>query len=112
MFKSERKFRIWDYKVSHSQLLIRSPQSADVATNIDLVFWGVERIDLPTSFQGVVMLREVDGLIHIQSGGQSYRVAAGGFKVLENTLDIFESSLEGFAATEEQRNIGDVLAHS
>lgn len=112
MFSSERRFRLWDYKVSHKQLLIRSPRGADVETNVDLVFWGVERMDLATSFDGLVLSTTDEGHFQIQTDGKFFQVVASGFKVLENSLDIFDSSLEGFAATSENRDLGTLLAHS
>lgn len=126
MFKSNRRFRLWDSRVSHDQLLIRSPATPEIATNIDIVFWGVEFISFPTLFRGPEIERGSDerdaGLISVQptngelfvivSDEKRFAIVAAGFKVLENTLDIFESSLEGFAATESGRDLGKVLAHS
>ncbi len=112
MFQSDRKFRLWDYKVSHNQALIRSPRKPDIATNVDIVFWGVERLDLPTNLDGLQMSKGDDDEFIIESGGQRFVVVADGCKVLENGLDIFESSLEGFASTDDERDLGNVLAHS
>jgi LmbE family N-acetylglucosaminyl deacetylase len=41
MYESERDFKLWDYRVSHAQLLLRSPMSPDRGTNVDVQFWGV-----------------------------------------------------------------------
>jgi hypothetical protein len=128
-FDSERRFRLWDYNVSHKQMLLRSPKSPDAATNLDIVMWGVEYLDLATSLDGVRMASasreeveraeralgrpldssQVFGLI---SGDRRFIVVAAGFKVLENDLDIFDSSLEYFAGTDPGRALGTVLAHS
>lgn len=126
MFKSCRKFQLWDYHVSHKQALIRSPVSPGFATNIDVVFWGVESLYLPTSLDGMcvgmteaigniplpIMLSMNGKLFEIKTGEHNFCVVAAGCKVLENYLDIFESSLEGFAATNQSRDLGVVLAHS
>jgi hypothetical protein len=40
-------FQRWEFQVSHGQLLIRSPKDANRSTNIDLIFSGVEYMDLP-----------------------------------------------------------------
>ncbi len=125
MFQSNRKFKVWDYRVSHKQVLIRSPQTPDnEATNVDLVFWGVELLSIPSEFDGVLMSKgdlaeivdftptENGDVFVIETNNRRFVIVARGCKVLENELDIFDSSLEGFAATEEGRNLGNVLAHS
>lgn len=126
MFNSDRRFKLWDYRVSHNQLLIRSPATPDIPTNIDVVFWGVEFVSVPTAFIGLTIERSFEGsdiriLITpspngekfvVASHGTQYVIVAAGCKVLENSLDIFDSSLEGFAATQSDRDLGNVLAHS
>jgi hypothetical protein len=44
---SERNFQFWEYRVSHGQLLIRSPKPSDSDLNIDVMFFGVEYIAIP-----------------------------------------------------------------
>ena len=125
MFQSDRHFQLWDYRVSHRQLLIRSPQSPGISTNIDLVFWAVEMLSVPSSFKGLEMRKgdisdaarlsvspssDVSVFI-IETDEQTFAIAAGGCKVFENELDIFESSI-GFSAADEGRDLGNVLAHS
>ena len=124
MFQSDRKFKLWDYRVSHNQALIRSPRSPDISTNVDLVFWGVEYLSVPSTFDGIAMTKAdamaANGftpssngdVFVIETSGESFVIVAAGCKVLENGMDIFESSLEGFAATDENRDLGNVLAHS
>jgi hypothetical protein len=128
-FSSDRSFRLWDYSVSHKQMLLRSPKSPEVAMNVDIVLWGVEYLDLATSLQGLTIVSptredvtraaqamggEVDpSHVHcFASEGRRFFVVADGYKVLRNDLDIFESSLEYFAGTDPSRDLGDVLAHS
>lgn len=43
---SARRFQVWAYSVSHSQLLLRSNRSENAATRIDLAFRGVVAMDL------------------------------------------------------------------
>jgi hypothetical protein len=126
MFTSDRRFKLWDCRVSHNQLLIRSPATPEIPTNIDVIFWGVEFVSVPTNLNGLAIERQSDGSnigipispspngerFLIESNGKCFAVVAAGFKVLENSLDIFESSLEGFAATQAGRDLGNVLAHS
>ncbi len=40
-------FQFWEYRVSHGQLLVRSPKHAAAPRNVDLIFSGVEYVDLP-----------------------------------------------------------------
>ena len=50
---SDRSFRLWEYRVSHDQLLVRSPKSETNSTNFDLIFVGVKYIELPALFSGL-----------------------------------------------------------
>lgn len=58
LYSSCRKFKIWSYTVSHSSLLLRSIMkfpdedgfSEDTAYNIDIEFWAVTFISIPTFF--------------------------------------------------------------
>jgi len=128
-FSSDRSFRLWDYSVSHKQMLLRSPKSPDVAMNVDIVLWGVEYLDLATSLEGLTitspsreevtragqaMGNTVDpSQVHcFASGDRRFVVVAVGFKVLRNDLDIFESSLEYFAGTDQSRDLGEILAQT
>jgi hypothetical protein len=126
---SDRRFRLWDYNISHKQMLLRSPKSPDADANVDIVMWGVEYVDLATSLDGVRMasasceeLKRVEQALGkaldssqvfcFISGDRRFIVVAAGFKVLRNDLDIFDSSLEHFAGTDPARTLGTVLAHS
>ena len=129
MFTSNRDFRMWDFNVSHSQLLIRSPRSRVVSTNIDIVFWGVIFVRMPAVLNGIEMaecsedeIASLDrGLVSksaqnkvfsVRSGINRYVIICAGVKVLENELDIFDSSLEYFAATDPTKDLGKLLFRS
>lgn len=110
---SGRTFRVWEFRSSHDQLLLRSPRTAQHPQNVDVIFAGVDYFDLPTklgeieitiptaddlhrvhvSFRENVASRDVHVLI---SGGRRFVVIAAGMKVIKNDLDLFESSLESF----------------
>lgn len=124
-----RLFRLWDYNVSHNQLLLRSPRSPDVSKNIDIVFWGVQYIGIPTALAGIEIDEATTGDMQlaeqmlgraldssdvrpIVSRERRYLIVASGFKVLENELDIFESSLEYFAGSDPNRNLGAFFPHN
>ena len=127
MFESKRIFKVWDYRVSHQQLLIRSPQRPDTTTNIDLVFWGVKTFRLDTLLRGVDVraaeAADIQALglndyvaagakvFLLSEGDHSAFVVSGGMKVLENDLDIFDSSLHS-PQDAEDRNLGQTLARA
>jgi len=115
--RSERTFQIWEYQVSHGQLLIRSPKapattsSPEFATNIDLVCLGVDYMAVPAILHGlelaeatpdevqslepllgrVVLPKKVRMLV---SQGRRFPIVAVSFDISENDWDIFESPFE------------------
>jgi hypothetical protein len=128
-FVSDRLFQIWDYNVSHSQMLLRSPVSPGDIRNIDIIFWGIDYLGIPSKFQGIEVCEataEEMAAIHstvgqkyvkprvycLSTGGARFFVAAVGFKILENDLDLFESSLEYFLPDRPTKVSGELLAHS
>lgn len=129
IYSSERWFQIWDYTVSHQQLLLRSPVTIDLPRNVDLIFLGVEYLSIPSSLRGLefdqalpeesaeVMrgLRagsEVSGVYTLVSEGRRFYIVAAAFRVYENDLDLFESSLEYFSDKNLSGQAGDLLVHS
>lgn len=129
LFESDRTFRLWQFFVSHNQLLIRSPKSTQHCSNIDIVFWGVEYIEIPSFLKSVKLTEnttrdiekaetligksvEASSVFIVESETGKYLIIAGGFKVLRNNLDLFESSLELFSGSDPIKDPGEVLAHS
>lgn len=105
---TDRKFQLWEYMVSHGSLLLRSPKDLSHSMNIDLVFAGVEFVQLPRHLQGVELeegtvedcdaasklaSRPVDRVFILSSGGKRYMIAAAACKVEESERDIFDSPL-------------------
>ena len=103
-----RRFQLWEYRVSHGSLLVRSPKGPDATTNVDLVFDGVEYICCPRMLRGAELVeatpediqrvrrdvgevREPDRLFVLVSGGARYFVVASSCRVDEHTADIFDS---------------------
>ena len=97
--------------MSHGSLLIRSPKGANAATNIDLVFVGVEYVAAPRYLRNLEIaeptqdeLRSVEEIldkrllasaVHILiASGKRYPIVAAGFKVDENVNDIFDSPFD------------------
>ncbi len=108
--KEERNFQLWEYHVSHGQLLIRSPK-AKSEKNIDLIFAGVEYVSIPRQMKGLRTeaanmedlshLNEIIGKLIDQSkvtvicsARKRYFVVAAGMKVNESDCDIFDSPFE------------------
>jgi len=108
IYNSNRKFRIWAYTVSHSSLILRSEMkypdqdnySENISYNIDLEFWEVNYISLPSDLLGIniieitveILPEEINRelLIHdmkifeLESFGSKYYVIAGGLLIGEN----------------------------
>ncbi|HUY45680.1 MAG TPA: hypothetical protein VMV92_08140 [Streptosporangiaceae bacterium] len=104
----ERRFQLWEYRVSHGSLLIRSPKGPDAGTNIDLEFSGVEYVACPRLMRGLelaqassgdlrrvrdagVALEDPDKVFVLLSGEGRHLVVASSCLVSENTGDIFDS---------------------
>jgi hypothetical protein len=115
--KSDRTFKVWEYQISHGQLLIRSPKapatrmSPESLTNIDLVCLGVEYMAVPRVLHGLELLpptpdeiRHLEGLLGkaivpdnikvLASDGKRFTVVASSVSLSENDWDIFESPFE------------------
>jgi hypothetical protein len=127
-FRSDRRFQIWDFNVSHRQLLLRSPAAPGVPGNVDIVFWGVEFLGLPTSLEGVEFVPalpddlasfggipgQVPGSSRVHalcSGGRRFLVVAEGYRIFRNDLDIFESTLQTLGPTRVGAS-GEILVGS
>ncbi len=104
----DRTFQLWEYRVSHGSLLIRSPIGPGVSTNVDLVCVGVIYLAAPRHMRGlelvegtvdeIKMLRELLGkdvepasVRVIVSAGHRFPIVAANFKISENQHDIFHS---------------------
>jgi hypothetical protein len=110
-------FQVWEYQVSHGQLLIRSPKAPATGTspeqlrNVDLVCLGVEYMAVPRAFRGLklcapthaeleqlgwLLCKSVapDDVRILASEGKRFPVVASSFVLSENDWDIFESPFE------------------
>lgn len=109
---SGRKFQFWQYRVSHGELLIRSPRVGDNERNIDLMFTDVVYTDLPRFFDALEVV-EADPLdlaraeerlgkpvVHpervfvLECQGRRYILVATWLKIAETDMDIFESPFD------------------
>ncbi|WP_417382282.1 hypothetical protein [Gimesia sp.] len=106
-----RDFRIWDFSVHHSRLLIRSQPTLSHDYNIDLIFTAVDYISVPKhldkleidsatreEYQSIQKLfkREItkDDITILVSNGSRHFIAAAGFEISENQLELFDSGLD------------------
>ena len=60
IISSHRRFQIWRYTVSHSQLLVRTTKTEEFPTRIDVLFKGVKEFHLPTAFDGLSIMEASD----------------------------------------------------
>jgi len=111
MRRFERTFKMWDFYISHSQLLLRSPSTVTHPKNIDIIFKDVDYVELPTTLFGLDVVEAglqdyrkaeqvMDGpvaaerVFAIETKGRRYLVVAGLMVIEENELMLRESSLE------------------
>lgn len=107
-------FRIFDYFVSHSQLLLRCSETDDQrCINTDILFEGVEYIELPTFFEDPTLslgnkddleaaakrssqpfVPELQQVFVVQAQQQRYLVVAVSLEVSRNELPPLESSID------------------
>ena len=109
MFKefNDRKFQFWHYRVSHGELLVRSPKGINESKNIDVIFQGVEYVELPRFLPKMVVGKSNNTDLHyisskldksidlskvfvLLSEQKRFYVVASIMKIDENEFDMFE----------------------
>lgn len=108
-----QEFQIVDFSATHSQLLLRSFKTKDREYNIDIIVKGVERMLIPTSFNGIEISvsdneetisflkdefsfnNKYDNRIFVvkDNNGGVYYVNALCFGIYHNKLEILETSI-------------------
>lgn len=108
IYESFRKFKVWGYTVSHGSLLLRSEMrfndqsdfSEDTSYNIDIEFWAVTFMSIPT-FLTSLIIKEIEcdllpkhidrsvcefnhKIFEIQEGDKKHYIVSGGFLVGTN----------------------------
>jgi hypothetical protein len=103
-----RKFQFWQYSVSHGELLVRSPKDAAHPRNADIMFAGVEYVDLPRFLADLEVDEPSDedlaraeerlgkpvgrqSVVVLKSQGRHYLVVAAAAKAVASDMDIFDS---------------------
>lgn len=101
----ERKFYLWFYQISHSEVIIRSPKNEEdgLYNNIDIYIGAVDYLELPCQFHGLRIKEATKGdvdyissrlgkrvpekkIIVLISENQKYYIVAPFYKILENNL--------------------------
>jgi hypothetical protein len=116
----DRTFKLWDYHVSHNHLLLRSPKSPGTNlnlpanTNVDIKFFGVSYLNIPTMLRGCSIVAanieeittidallpnrsDLDRIFIISSAGNRYLVVAASYEISEKDLDIFQTTLDRYS---------------
>jgi len=104
----KRVFQVWEYRVSHGQMLVRSPKSPTEEINVDIAFAGVEYMDLPRYLHELEIDEPTEADVAfamdrlgkpverktvtvLKAGPKRHVVVAAAVKVTESDMDIFES---------------------
>ena len=93
-YKSNRNYILFDYNMSHSQLVLRSFKEDDSERNLDIIFFGVNQIKIGTNFDSINIEwekgNEEDDIEFIINDG---KIVCSFFNVLENKFDYGETSI-------------------
>ena len=99
---------VWEYRVSHRQLLLRCPKSTNSSKNLDVMFYNVRYMSLPTTLphleiwepdQKDIAFAEnrigtkvsSEDIYILGSGNQRRLIVAGNAVFAESTIGLFES---------------------
>jgi hypothetical protein len=75
LFSRQRRFKVWHYWISHSQLLLRSEKDARHPTRVEVLFKPVASMNLPTTMDELHIAEADDATaagIWEQVGGPHY----------------------------------------
>ena len=107
----DREFKIWDYLVSHRQMVIRSLGPEEDSPNLDLHFRGVEFVRVPAVFSGLSVVAPTDAEVAdaealvaprgcnramvwvLESGGHRHLVVAESLDVGETDFPMMSTAL-------------------
>jgi hypothetical protein len=93
-----RRFQVWDYSPSFSRLLIRSPRFEEGELNIDIIFWGVDFMNIASLLGEIsIDIEEIDAKhkrFLVYSKGQIYTIVGVACKIMASDTEIFESPLD------------------
>lgn len=95
----DRTFKLWDYSPSFNRLLLRSPQNQHNGFNLDIIFYGVQYLDIASLVSEVEIIEEdiVDDTTYrifvLKTKQGDYKIQAASYKISQSDTDIFESPL-------------------
>ena len=106
-----RSFQLWEYRVSHGSLLIRSPAGLQHDSSVDIICVGVEYIAAPRHLGEISISHPADVEIvtleailgkeldlarvwALQGTHQRFLIVAAALKVGEHRGDIFDSPFD------------------
>jgi len=106
-----RVFQLWHYRVSHGELLIRSPRDDEHPRNMDVMFAGVDYLEAPrflpnleideasdddVARAGKRLGRSVEArdVIVLKSEGRRFLVVAAAMNTAESDMDIFDNPFD------------------
>jgi hypothetical protein len=123
-FTRGRQFQLWEYRVSHGSLLIRSPAGPGRETSVDIICTGLEYLAAPRHLGEITVSEatqiELDRLQKIlgsrfspplESLGERFLIVAASLKVQEHLGDIFESPFDYGGMTVNERLFAAGAAH-
>ena len=113
IFTSDRYFTLFDFRLSHSQLLLRSSKTDRHENNIDIIIFDVQFLEMPISFWGILIEDQTDVYIDntqfvkykkyietdssrifsIKTKDNIFHIVASYLKIYENQLEFHETSL-------------------
>ncbi len=93
-FKLDKEFILFDYNMSHSQLVLRSFKEDDSDTNLDIIFFCVSQIKIGTKFDSINIEwdrgNREDEIEFIINDG---KIFCSFFNVIENKFNYAETSV-------------------
>jgi hypothetical protein len=93
-FQSERRFEIWDYTVSHSQLLLRSAKTNSEQTRTEVLFKGVKLMNLMTPLEGLSIEKCSENSSQLSKLGYPIPIGCDLYRVLTTTFEGY--AFEGY----------------
>lgn len=105
VFASPRRFEVWKYSCSHSQLLMRSNKENTFSTRIEILFKGVDYMSIRSLLRGITITACMPGhddfpadLSELSASTTIFRIASEGFTGFVAALVVFtkEDELEFF----------------
>jgi hypothetical protein len=111
LYYSDQAFSLWDFNISHQILLLRSNGFGhEKFKNIDVIFWNVSFVNIPTCMNGIEIFElqsgdyhkyelpfskmlSTDSLFIIKSEEKEYIIGADLLNVYYNELNFSTSSI-------------------